>query len=85
VPEAQRALILLADDNADMREYLARLMTAHYRVEVVADGEAALNVVARRLPSLVLSDVMMPRITDREPKPGGVPAIGVIDFRHEPV
>jgi CheY-like chemotaxis protein len=62
MPEAQRPLILLADDNADMREYLARLMSAHYRVEGVPDGEAALKAVAQRIPSLVLSDVMMPRM-----------------------
>jgi PAS domain S-box-containing protein len=66
VPEAQRALVLLADDNADMREYLVHLLGAHYRVEAVADGEAALKAVARRMPSLVLSDVMMPRMDGME-------------------
>jgi two-component sensor histidine kinase/FixJ family two-component response regulator len=65
-PEAQRAFVLLADDNADMREYLARLLSAHYRVEAVPDGEAALKAVARRIPSLVLSDVMMPRMDGME-------------------
>jgi two-component sensor histidine kinase/DNA-binding response OmpR family regulator len=62
IPEAERPLILLADDNADMREYLTRLLSAHYRIETVADGEAALKAAARRMPSLVLSDVMMPRM-----------------------
>ena len=62
VPAAQRPLILLADDNADMREYLARILSAHYRIETVTDGEAALRAVARRLPCLLLSDVMMPRM-----------------------
>jgi signal transduction histidine kinase/FixJ family two-component response regulator len=66
VPKEQRALILLVDDNADMREYLARLLGGHYRVEAVADGEAALKAVARRVPSLVLSDVMMPRMGGME-------------------
>jgi signal transduction histidine kinase/DNA-binding NarL/FixJ family response regulator len=52
--------VLLADDNADMRDYLRRLLEgAGYEVEVVADGESAL-ASARRLPDLVLSDVMMP-------------------------
>jgi DNA-binding response OmpR family regulator len=62
VPEAKRPPILLADDNADMRKHLTRLLGAHYQVETIADGEAALNAVARRLPNLVLSDVMMPRM-----------------------
>mgnify|MGYP000465724749 CR=1 FL=1 len=55
--------ILLADDNADMRSYVERLLVgAGYRVEAVADGEAA-AVRAREIdPDLVLSDVMMPRL-----------------------
>jgi PAS domain S-box-containing protein len=52
--------VLLADDNADMRDYMRRLLGAHFDVEAVADGEAALAAVDRRLPDLVLSDVMMP-------------------------
>jgi PAS domain S-box-containing protein len=55
--------ILLADDNADLREYAARLLRRRgWDVEVVADGEAALAAVRRRAPDLVLSDVMMPRM-----------------------
>ena len=56
------ARILIADDNADMREYLRDLLAPYYDVETVADGEEALTAIARRRPDLVLSDVMMPRI-----------------------
>ena len=54
------ARILLADDNADMRDYLKRLLSSRWTVEAVADGATALNVIQERLPDLVLSDVMMP-------------------------
>src|SRR5262245_2247951 len=55
--------VLLADDNADMRGYVARLLAqAGYRVEAVVDGAAALAAARRRKPDLVLSDVMMPRL-----------------------
>ncbi|HEV2180412.1 MAG TPA: ATP-binding protein, partial [Gemmatimonadaceae bacterium] len=55
--------ILLADDNADLREYAARLLRRRgWDVEVVADGQAALDAVRRRAPDLVLSDVMMQRM-----------------------
>lgn len=56
------ATILLADDNADMREYIERLFADKYRVVSVADGEAALAEARRNPPDLVLSDVMMPRL-----------------------
>ncbi|HSP16349.1 MAG TPA: ATP-binding protein [Thermoanaerobaculia bacterium] len=52
--------ILLADDNADMREYVRRLLEPLYEVEAVADGEAALAAAQRHVPELVLADVMMP-------------------------
>ncbi len=61
-----RASILVAEDNADMRDYLRRLLAPRYDLEVVADGEAALAAVARRKPDVVLSDVMMPRVDGME-------------------
>ena len=64
--QAGRALparVLVADDNADMREYLARLLrSAGYRVTTVTDGQAALDAVRSDAPDLVISDVMMPRL-----------------------
>ena len=52
--------MLVADDNADMRDYVARLLTGRYEVETVANGEEALARVLDNPPDLVLSDVMMP-------------------------
>ncbi len=54
--------ILLADDNADMREYLVRLLGPTWELEVVGDGRAALASALARPPALVLSDVMMPHM-----------------------
>lgn len=56
------ARILLADDNADMRDYVKRLLSQQYEVEAVSDGAAALAVARQRVPDLVLTDVMMPRL-----------------------
>ncbi len=57
-----RRRILLADDNADMREYVVRLLQPGYEVEAVADGQAALLAARANPPDLILSDVMMPRL-----------------------
>jgi signal transduction histidine kinase len=58
----QRARILLADDNADMRAYVRELLSPRYEVELAADGEQALAAARRVRPDLILSDVMMPRL-----------------------
>ncbi|OKH44894.1 histidine kinase [Calothrix sp. HK-06] len=57
-----RAKVLLADDNADMREYVRKLLCTQYEVIAVADGEAALAYARKHLPDIVLSDVMMPKL-----------------------
>jgi len=58
----KRPRILVADDNADMRQYLVRLLSERYEVEAVPDGEAALASARQRAPDVVLSDVMMPNL-----------------------
>ena len=57
---ASRARIVLADDNADMRDYVRRLLAPQFEVIAVPDGAMALEAVRNHTPDLVLSDVMMP-------------------------
>jgi PAS domain S-box-containing protein len=57
-----RPRIVLADDNADMRAYVGRLLSAQFDVDEAADGMQALDIVLNDLPDLVLCDVMMPRL-----------------------
>ena len=56
----ERELVLLADDNGDMRDYVARLLQPSYRVHAVADGAQAVAAARQLRPDLVLADVMMP-------------------------
>lgn len=82
--EPERPLVLLADDNADMRGYVRRILTASgYRVVATGDGEEALAAARNHVPDLVLSDVMMPtldgfgllRALRADPRTGNVPVI----------
>jgi PAS domain S-box-containing protein len=58
----KRPYILVADDNADMRQYLLRLLGERYQLKSAPDGQAALAAIAEHTPDLVLSDVMMPNL-----------------------
>ncbi|MHA7630969.1 ATP-binding protein [Corallococcus sp. M7] len=87
VPEAPpgvvRGHVLVADDNADMRDYVRRSLEGRFRVTTVADGNAALTMARQHPPDVVLSDVMMPgldgfgllRALKSDPRTAHVPVI----------
>jgi len=54
--------VLVADDNADMRAYVCRLLAGRYQVTSAEDGQTALDRIMADPPDLVLADVMMPRL-----------------------
>jgi PAS domain S-box-containing protein len=61
-PSGERARVLLADDNADLRDYVKHLLKNAYDVVLAGDGEAALMAARQAHPDLLLADVMMPRL-----------------------
>jgi signal transduction histidine kinase/CheY-like chemotaxis protein len=62
----RRELILIADDNADMRAHLDRVLSAHWETVLVADGQSALNVTRELRPDAIVTDVMMPGLNGFE-------------------
>jgi PAS domain S-box-containing protein len=57
------ARVLVVDDNADLRDYMKRILSAAgHRVDVAIDGQAALEAARATRPEIVVSDVMMPRL-----------------------
>ena len=55
-----RPLILIIDDNVDVREYVAGLLGGEYDVRQAADGKEGLAAALKTVPDLIVCDVMMP-------------------------
>src|SRR3982750_4903912 len=61
------AKILLVEDDNNLREiYSARLQAEGYEIVSAKDGEEALVVAKNEKPDLIISDVMMPKISGFE-------------------
>jgi signal transduction histidine kinase len=57
-----RPRVLVADDNRDLREYMAMLLAPSHEVHTAVDGQQALELARASPPDLVVSDVMMPNL-----------------------
>ena len=68
VPSADSAkpVILLVDDNKEMLDLLKPVFQDWYQVYVANDGLEAWEMVQQMHPDLVLSDVMMPRMSGKD-------------------
>ncbi len=65
--EENRAKIVIVEDNAALNDiYKTRLQLIGYKVFSAYDGEAALNIIEREKPDLVLLDLMLPKIAGDE-------------------
>jgi DNA-binding response OmpR family regulator len=63
----RRPLILVADDDPDIRSLVAlRLERSGYDVVAAGDGEQALATALERVPDVALLDVMMPKLDGYE-------------------
>jgi diguanylate cyclase (GGDEF)-like protein/PAS domain S-box-containing protein len=60
---ATAPLILVVEDNPDMHAFIAGSLREHYRIASAFDGKAGLDMALDLLPALILSDVMMPRMS----------------------
>ncbi|PXY46431.1 hybrid sensor histidine kinase/response regulator transcription factor [Flavobacterium hydrophilum] len=51
--------ILVVDDNVQIRNYLKKILSPKYHITVAENAEAALAVIKKVMPDLVISDVVM--------------------------
>ncbi|MCB0616347.1 MAG: response regulator, partial [Phaeodactylibacter sp.] len=57
----EQPLVLVVEDNPDMRGFIHSLLEGAYRVQMAPDGEAGIQKAMELVPDLVISDVMMPK------------------------
>ena len=55
-----KPVLVIAEDDRDLREYLCRHLAQSYRVLAASSGDAAWDLVKSEIPDLVISDIMMP-------------------------
>ena len=59
-------VVLVAEDDEDLRKYLVLQLSASYKVIEAANGRAALELALEKFPDIILSDVMMPEMNGLE-------------------
>jgi signal transduction histidine kinase/ligand-binding sensor domain-containing protein/DNA-binding response OmpR family regulator len=57
-----REIILIVEDNREIRDYLRGILTEKYFVLEAADGAEGLQLALKTIPNLMITDVMMPNI-----------------------
>lgn len=60
IPDSDKPLLLVIDDNEDIRRLTAELLGDEYTVIAAADGKEGVRMAARHVPDLIICDVMMP-------------------------
>jgi signal transduction histidine kinase/DNA-binding response OmpR family regulator len=60
--ESELPILLLVDDNQDVRNVLKDIFKENYQIIEAADGEQALKIAKKEIPDCIISDVMMPKM-----------------------
>jgi signal transduction histidine kinase/ligand-binding sensor domain-containing protein/DNA-binding response OmpR family regulator len=58
----ERPLILVVEDNEDLRKYIAQNLVTKYQIIEAKDGRSGLQRAIDHIPDLVISDLMMPEM-----------------------
>lgn len=61
-PDEDAPLLLIADDNAAIRQVVADVFASEYKILKAVNGKEALKIAKKEVPDLIISDVMMPEM-----------------------
>jgi signal transduction histidine kinase/ligand-binding sensor domain-containing protein/CheY-like chemotaxis protein/AraC-like DNA-binding protein len=59
--DGAQPIVLIIEDNADVRAYIREYLASSYEVREARDGEEGINRAQETIPDLIISDVMMPK------------------------
>jgi signal transduction histidine kinase/DNA-binding response OmpR family regulator len=60
--KAEKPLLLIIEDNSDVRKYIIDILCNYYRIAEATNGEEGLYKSFEEIPDLIISDIMMPRM-----------------------
>ena len=60
--EEDKSLILIVEDNSEVRSYIKENLEANYRIEEAVNGEEGISKAIEKIPDLIITDVMMPKV-----------------------
>ena len=60
------AKMLIVEDNESIKQMLVSIFETFYQVTTASDGEEAMELIQKDMPSIILSDVVMPRMSGTE-------------------
>jgi signal transduction histidine kinase/DNA-binding response OmpR family regulator len=64
--QEEKTIILIVEDNYDMREYIKESLDKNYLVEEAVNGEQGVRKAEKIIPDLIISDMMMPKMDGNE-------------------
>ena len=64
--ETDKQTVLFIEDNEDMRNYVKRYFDKEYDFQVAKDGQEGFEKAIERIPDIIISDVMMPKMDGLE-------------------
>jgi len=62
----EKTIILIVEDNYDMREYIKESLGKGYQIEEAVNGEQGVKKAEKIIPDLIISDMMMPKMDGHE-------------------
>ena len=63
IEDGRNPLLLVIEDNRDVRDFIISILKNNYILVKAHDGEEGYKIALEKMPDLIISDIMMPRLT----------------------